>query len=343
MGVALAVPLILVGVGIGALLRSTDSSPSSTRALSGIAVRFRGKPVPHHKTNYLFTLDARTGALTPEGGGRYRLDLANVHPSALYFTDRPVRQVGTVDPQRLFTGLLDSGHDPPNLAINATNPKTGRQEVMGVTMTSARYDAAAHTASFEVKALPQGPAPRREHNLTDVVLPKSLAHTSLFIDDSTQHTCTVSIMDMTNTNMSLESASKWDTDSWTNNISPQSTWSLGTGNWASVQYASEGGLFRGCGNSTTWTGTSPDGNGLTVTITVADPWSGSNQYSCEVDSADGAPFRCGLDADSQSIGGDDLNVQVDICADGQQGSWVPPGGGTGLECQDIAQGMNWLD
>jgi hypothetical protein len=341
----LSLLLILVGIGIGALLWSSGAANAKPNALADVALRGRSQRAGHHpRTSYLFTLDAHSGTLTPEGGGRYRLELSKMHSSALYFTDRPVRQVGTLDPRRLFTGLLRSDRDPPNLAINALNPKTGHQDVMGVTLLSARYDAAAHTARLEVKALPQGPQSTREHNLTDVVLPAKFGHTSLFIDDSVRHTCTVSIMNMTAIPMSETSASTWDTDSWSNNIVPDSTWTLGVSDWPTVEYASEGGSFRGCGNSTSWSGTAPDGSDtLDVTISVSDPWSGSNQYSCDVVSTSGAGFRCGLDSASESIGGDDLNVIVDICSTGQQYSWVPPGSGSGLECQDIADGMNWLD
>src|SRR4051812_39301145 len=171
--VAIGIALIAAGVALGHWTAHSSITP-----VAHAASRIPPKPKPR----FLFTLDAHAATMTPHGGGRYTLELRSVHQSAMYFTDRPHRQVGTLDPARLLHGLLQSG-SPPNAAINAIDPATGHQEVMGVTLLSGTYSAATHTARLEVQALPQGPQGEREHNWTDVTLPHSLSHTSLFIDD----------------------------------------------------------------------------------------------------------------------------------------------------------------
>jgi hypothetical protein len=90
----------------------------------------------------LFALDAEQGTLTPVKGkpGVHRLVLEDVRARALYFTDRPVREVGTVALRRMLRALFAGDSSPPNAAVNATASKRG-QLLMGVELRSWRYDA----------------------------------------------------------------------------------------------------------------------------------------------------------------------------------------------------------
>ncbi len=87
-------------------------------------------------------------------------------------------------------------------------------------------------------------------------------------------------------------------DTWVNN--PTRTLSAWPGYFEGglAYWTTKGGWMRGCWNIVNYKG--PRG---TVRVGLSDPWSGSNNYECEVKGIDGkpAPFRCVRNWSHQSI------------------------------------------
>src|SRR4051812_34020847 len=65
-------------------------------------------------SQYLFAQDAASGSfkMTDRKRGIYRLALAGVRPSALYYSDRPGRIVGAVSVGRMLQGLFKKPGSP---------------------------------------------------------------------------------------------------------------------------------------------------------------------------------------------------------------------------------------
>jgi hypothetical protein len=131
----------------------------------------------------LFALDATQGALTPVAGkpGMYRLVLARVRARAIYFTDRPEREVGTVAVRPLLRRLFAGDSPAPNAAVNASAAKRG-QLLMGIEIDGWHYDPGSRTLTLRVRHLPQG-GRTIGHVREDVVLPRSFHDVSVFIDN----------------------------------------------------------------------------------------------------------------------------------------------------------------
>lgn len=133
----------------------------------------------------LFALDALQGSLTPVKGkpGVHRLVLEDVRARALSFTDRPVREVGTVALRRMLKELFAGNSSPPNAAVNATASKRG-QLLMGVEIQAWNYDSADKRLTLRVRHLRQnGKRQTFQRVRNDVVLPRSFRDVSVFIDN----------------------------------------------------------------------------------------------------------------------------------------------------------------
>jgi len=64
----------------------------------------------------LFVQTARTGTLVPQGDGSMLLTLEDPDPRAVFFSDRPSRDSGTLSTPMLIDTLF-GGEDPPNAAL----------------------------------------------------------------------------------------------------------------------------------------------------------------------------------------------------------------------------------
>ena len=81
-----------------------------------------------------------------------------------------------------------------------------------------------------------------------------------------------------------------------------------------LTWGSESGFDRGCSNSATFT----FGSLGTVTIAVADPWSGSNSYSCTFTGVPGVGcLKMAAGYGNPVWGGDQLSAQYELCLDNQ--------------------------
>jgi len=108
---------------------------------------------------------------------------------------------------------------------------------------------------------------------------------------SDRRTCSALLENYTQDTFEKIGSGKKSEDSWTNKpIEKIPPWDRVWFHSGGLSYwTTKGGWLRGCWNNVTFRG--PRG---TVKVSVSDPWSGSNSYSCEVKGVDGqpAPFRC---------------------------------------------------
>jgi hypothetical protein len=343
----LVAAIVLAVVGLGS---SDKKSPVKS---SAVKVPHAAQAT-HPAHQFLYSLDAHNGTLVSSGKkGEYTLTLKGVHPSVLYFADRPNREVGVMSIAQFVAGLFHKpGAASPNAAINALVPQWGsHQYTMGVTLSQPKYDRATQTIRYHASQLPQGPSSRREHGRTDVTLPKTFSHTSLFVDSGGLQ-CAAWVDNYANVTIPEQSwpnnAGKWSSDDWTTyppNPGPDAGDGQGHSgdNWS---YGSEGGSLRGCHN---WVNFNlPDGG--TMTLSLSNPWSSSRTITCDVNTPSGQ-FRCGWIQSTSSTSGDALNVNFVICSDNPQYQQVMTdnGGNSYTGCDWVSYenagdgGITWLD
>jgi microcystin-dependent protein len=137
----------------------------------------------------LFAVEADRGTLTRVEGSkdRFVLTLGSLPTQAVWFTDRPARQSGSVALGPFFSAWKGLGFrsDPPNAVISITGGKK-RSDAVTVELGKPRYDKRTRTVRFGVRMLRTLSAglahigPR-----LDKALPATFGATALFIDDST--------------------------------------------------------------------------------------------------------------------------------------------------------------
>ena len=122
--------IAVAGVAVGAGLVVSEGGGAAT-----LAARPGVKPKRKPPRELLFAHDAHAGSLVRVAGTTrlYDLKLTGVHPSALYFADRPSRLVGATPLAHMLAGFFAKPGKtvPPNAAINAIDPRTGHQVLMG--------------------------------------------------------------------------------------------------------------------------------------------------------------------------------------------------------------------
>jgi len=115
---------------------------------------------------YLFTLASKSG--TFEGD---ILTLKGI-PLVVYFSDRPVRVAGHITLEK-FAGMWDKGvnnfkADPPNAELAIYDKKGDKHAILIISSPEVKGD----TISFKVRLISES-------------IPKSLGHSTLFIDIGT--------------------------------------------------------------------------------------------------------------------------------------------------------------
>ena len=144
-------------------------------------------------TTLLFVQTAASGSFTSANSaqGMYILQLTNVRPSVLMFTDRPRRQVGSVNMDAFLQKAWDIktpdnyATDPPNAVLMTHDTNEGHEEAVVITLSKPSYDAAAGTLTYMTKILGRTDASQLGViNDKDVsTFPDQFNDPALFIDD----------------------------------------------------------------------------------------------------------------------------------------------------------------
>lgn len=151
----------------------------------------------------LFALDAKEGTLTPVAGkpGVFSLVLEGVRGRAIFFTDRPAREVGTVVVRRMLQNLFADDSPDPNAAINVAAAGRGRL-MMGVELLGWHLDVRDRRLALRVRHLPQGGRTIGDVR-EDTILPRTFGDTSVFIDDCCSVTSTATVFNPGQLDLSL--------------------------------------------------------------------------------------------------------------------------------------------
>jgi hypothetical protein len=251
------------------------------------------------KASLLFVANADAGTFAAGEESDATLELTGVDPDALFFTDRPERETGVITVTRMLN-LLEESRDegPPNAAIELLDDRTADQ-VLALELAETTYDLTTATLTFDARRLDSvdGDLEHLDDRL-DEELPAEFGRVALFIDSSpfgSTNFCETQVQNYTEQNVTLESQSTWGTDTW-DPAPPSNGFVLGLG--ASRSWQSDGGIGRGCHNSTTWR----QDDGTTFTTSITDPYevSDPNQISCTSSDPNGHP--CHLDTRSTTRG-----------------------------------------
>jgi hypothetical protein len=251
------------------------------------------------KATLLFVANGTGGTYTAGEGTDVTLTVTGVDPDALFFTDRPVRDTGVITVTRMLNVLDESRNEgPPNAAVELLDDKNS-DSVLALELAETTYDPATAMLTFSAKRLDSVDG-NLEHldDRLDEELPAEFGRVALFIDSApfgSTNFCEAWVQNYTEQNVTLESQSKWGTDTW-DPAPPSNGFVLGLGDTKSWQ--SDGGFARGCSNTTTWR----QDDGTTFTITITDPYdvSESNTVSCVSSDPNGHP--CHLDSQSTTRG-----------------------------------------
>ena len=250
-----------------------------------------------------------TAKAIPGREGQYRLTLRGVNSRLLSFEDRPGRKERDLSVQHMMNGFFKKpGVKQPNAALSLRSG--GQQREIGVELLDGRYDRKQQIARYRVRYLKQKTGKRDR-------LPRRFGQASLFIDSVFGQTCDVRVdggmsADGSQLPLKLLSASKYSHDDW-GILTPGTSSPIASDGPPAqlsayydeyVRWGSMGGFMRGCWNNATY----GDQYGQ-VTISIADPYSGSNQYSCV---ATGYYSCVGPQPDSV-LGGGALSVNYTVC------------------------------
>ena len=164
--------------------------------------------------------------------------------------------------ERMLGGFFSKpGTDLPNAALSLET-RDGAQVLVGVELLDGRYNRDRHVARYRLRSL-------KQHVDQPLRLPRTFGDSSVFID-TIYNECNVIVVGAMP--LTLTGSDMADHDNWENGAPPQTL--SGDGGYA-AQYGSESGFARGCWNNVNYA----DGAG-SVEISVGDPYTGSNTYSC---------------------------------------------------------------
>jgi hypothetical protein len=147
-------------------------------------------PVPGttEKVPYLFIQAFQGGSLVPKEGeaGRFSLTLEQGLGQTIYFSDRPLRDVGATPTAEFLANLGFPQDNPPNAAL-VVEGDDGATNVAVVALYNPSYDQATRTATYDVEPLADfsrmadGGFTEAPDDLSSV--PASFGGAHLFIDD----------------------------------------------------------------------------------------------------------------------------------------------------------------
>lgn len=215
--------------------------------------------------------------------------------------------------------------------FSAKTPATGTLHVAGqrggdelaFTLSDPRYNAARRTVSYRAKPL----AKRTARASSAAAATRSFGaaslsvvpHASLATGGSGGNDCEAGFDNYTWYGMAYVSSSKWDTDEWEFDTRLKDGFIAGNSNihfipggtilqFDGTDWESDGGLWRGCANHTTWklvtdpenpdeSGTPPDN--VTIDFNLEWDWGSLPNFSC---STSNPRFTCALNNDTQRWG-----------------------------------------
>lgn len=109
---------------------------------------------PTQKIPYLFVQSFQSGSIAPKEGAddTFTVTLEHGLGQTLYFSDRPLRDVGATPTPQFLAGLNFSATNPPNAAF-VLQTGAGETDIAVVELFAPTYDEASKTATYDVKVL----------------------------------------------------------------------------------------------------------------------------------------------------------------------------------------------
>ena len=222
----------------------------------------------------VFTHSAKSGEL---GGGR--LTLHGVSGRVTYVVSGG--RSGTVSVRRLQRRLFLPGL-PATGTLHVAGHRGGDEP--SFKLTKPRYNAARHSVSYKAKPLDHKRLPSGAAGAAGIRAARHFGAASLLIvphqrlgsGNDGGNECEMILMNRIENidGVQLGTASKWDTDDW---APAPPTW--GIPYFGMADWLSDGGLARGCSNTTTWNITGGDTG--TFTFSVTWNWGDSGpSHSC---------------------------------------------------------------
>lgn len=175
-------------------------------------------------------------------------------------------------------------------------------EVAGLKLRRPRYNASRHMVGYRVTTVRKRGQSQRAARASGISTRRfgraSLSIVALGSPLDIYH-CSTSVINGTYYTIEASGEGKWDTDTWNPGIPFQDTLLPG----AYDVYGTDGGAWRGCGNSSTWTIVDgpPGVQGVTFSFNTTIPYNGetpgATQGQCQSSST---AFKCDFDEGSSN-------------------------------------------
>ncbi|MGE0229356.1 MAG: hypothetical protein AB7I38_08860 [Dehalococcoidia bacterium] len=203
-------PSALLLVAVGLLLVTYLANPFGLGDGEPAAATAEASASPG---SYLFVQTASGGTLRDLGDGTFTLELRDVAPRSTYFSDRPERDAGTMDPARMLSDVWEADIPPPNAALVATTAGNSRV-TLPLELTNPTYDPSAATMTFDADLLEELPGSLQDLGLAEVgSLADDFTEAELFIDTTFNH-CVIALENYTNRSFQLRSKDPPDGNRW---------------------------------------------------------------------------------------------------------------------------------
>lgn len=126
---------------------ANEATPAASPAASPVANDTSTEP-----TTFLFVQSFQSGSLAANtSGDLHTLTLEHGLGQTIYFGDRPSRDVGVTPTADFIKGFNFGANDPPNAALIVDIGD--ETDLAVIELTAPTYDAATHTATYQVRAL----------------------------------------------------------------------------------------------------------------------------------------------------------------------------------------------
>lgn len=170
---------------LGGLLAAATAMPAAAQAPATPA------PAASERPENLFALSARSGVLRPVRGRAGSFTLTLVHPSArvVSFTDRPIRNAGSLSIRNFVRSWPGYGFNsvPPNAVIEVPGARRS-EDTFVISMRKPRYSRRLRSLTFDVRhdrgQHQLGAGLTRFERRADARVPQRFGTASLFIDSA---------------------------------------------------------------------------------------------------------------------------------------------------------------